>query len=214
MGIAGRGTAAATPSARGTPMCRARARCKQGKRGVMPTDTAVTGSSAAYRRMAAAIVLTGVLAGAVSGCAPLNFTQKVDQQLVAEPDPVGLRLASAADRASAALQTLASVEQARTPGVAIQSVPAAPQELRRSVSVEWVGPIEPLTQKLADRAGYRFHVNGAAPPAPVVVNIVAKQKSVVEVLRDVGLQAGTRADVSVDVDQKVVELNYAPASGG
>lgn len=147
-------------------------------------------------------------------CAPLNFNQKVDQQMVAEPDPVALRLASAADRATAALQTLASVEQARTPSAQIQSVPAAPQELRRSVSVEWVGPIEPLAHKLADRAGYRFRVNGAAPAAPVVVNIMAKQKSVVEVLRDVGLQAGTRADISVDTDQKTVELNYAPTSGG
>lgn len=176
----------------------------------MPTDTAVNKS---FCRCASALVAVVALA-TLAGCAPLNFNQKVDQQMVAEPDPVSLRLASAADRASAALQTLASVEQARTPAVSIQSVPSAPQELRRSVSVEWVGPIEPLAQKLADRAGYRFRVNGAAPPAPVVVHVIAKQKSVVEVLRDVGLQAGTRADIAVDVDQKVVELNYAPASGG
>lgn len=159
------------------------------------------------------LAIAALAAGLLSGCAG-NWGQKVDQQMVAEPDPVSLRLASAADRATAALQTLASVEQARTPAVAIQTVPAAPQELRRTVSVEWVGPIEPLTRKLADRAGYRFRVNGDAPAAPVVVSIMAKQKSVVEVLRDVGLQAGTRADVSVDVDQKVVELNYAPVSGG
>lgn len=155
-----------------------------------------------------------VAALGVAACTPLNFTQKVDQQLVAEPDPLGLRLASAADRATAALQTLASVEQYRTPAASIQTVPAAPQELRRSVSVEWIGPIAPLAQQLADRAGYRFRVNGDVPAAPIVVNVSAKQKSVVEVLRDVGLQAGTRADISVDVDQKVVELNYAPVSGG
>lgn len=139
---------------------------------------------------------------------------KIDQQLVAEPDPVSLRLASAVDRASAALQTLASVEQARNPGVSIQAVPYAPQELRRSVSVNWIGPIEPITQRLADRAGYVMHVSGDVPPVPLVVNIQAKQKSVVEVLRDVGLQAGQRADISVDPDRKVVELNYAPVSGG
>lgn len=146
----------------------------------------------------------------VAACAPMT---KVDQQLVAEPDPVSLRLASAVDRASAALQTLASVEQARNPGVAVQSVPYAPQELRRTVSIEWVGPVEPLARRLADRAGYAFKVNGDVPPVPVVVSIQAKQKSVVEVLRDVGLQAGARADVVVDPDQKIVELNYAPVSG-
>lgn len=147
----------------------------------------------------------------MSACAPIS---KVDQQLVAAPDPVGLRLASAVDKASAALQTLAAVEQARNPGVAIQSVPYAPQELRRSISVDWVGPIEPITRTLADRAGYELRINGDLPPAPVVVNVQAKQKSVIEVLRDVGLQAGLRANVVVDPDQRIVELNYAPVSGG
>lgn len=139
---------------------------------------------------------------------------KVDQQLVAEPDPVALRLASAVDKASAALQTLASVEQARNPNAAIQAPPSAPQELRRTVTVEWVGPIEPFTRSLADRAGYQLQVNGDRPPVPVVVSVTAREKSVVEVLRDVGLQAGQRADIVVDPDRKIVELNYAPVSGG
>src|SRR5690242_17571822 len=81
---------------------------------------------------------------------------KVDQQLVAEPDPVALRLTSAVDKASAALQTLASVEQARNPGVSLQMPPSAPRELRRIVSVDWVGPIEPIAKSLADRAGYQM----------------------------------------------------------
>jgi defect-in-organelle-trafficking protein DotD len=139
---------------------------------------------------------------------------KVDQQLVAEPDPVALRLSAAVDKASAALQTLASVEQARNPGVSLQMPPSAPQELRRIVSVDWVGPIEPITRSLADRAGYKIQINGDVPPVPVVVSIVAREKSVIEVLRDIGLQAGTRADVSVDPSRRIVEINYAPVSGG
>lgn len=139
---------------------------------------------------------------------------KVDQQLVAEPDPVALRLSAAVDKASAALQTLASVEQARNPGVSLQMPPSAPQELRRIVSVDWTGPIEPIARSLADRAGYKIQINGDVPPVPVVVSIVAREKSVIEVLRDIGLQAGTRADISVDPDRRMVELNYAPVSGG
>jgi len=138
---------------------------------------------------------------------------KVDQQLVAEPDPVALRLASAADKASAALQTLASIEQAKNPGSSIQAAPDAPQELRRTVSVNWAGPIEPIAQTLADRAGYQMRVSGDRPSVPVVVSILAREKSVVEVLRDIGLQAGRRADIVVDVERRVVELNYAPVSG-
>jgi defect in organelle trafficking protein DotD len=147
----------------------------------------------------------------LGACVPVT---KVDQQLVAAPDPVALRLASAVDRASAALQTLASVEQARNPGVAMQAAPYAPQELRRTVSVNWVGPIEPVVQKLADRAGYRLQVNGDVPPVPVIISLNVVEKSVVETLRDVGLQAGQRADIAVDPERRIVELNYAPVSGG
>ncbi len=153
---------------------------------------------------------SALIALTLSACAP----QKVDQQLVATPDPVALRLASAVDKASVALQTLASVEQARNPNVSVATFPSAPQELRRTVSVDWHGPIEPITRQLADRAGYQLQVNGDVPPAPVVVSIYARQKSVVEVLRDVGLQAGQRADIVVDTERRVVELNYAPVSGG
>ena len=146
----------------------------------------------------------------LAGCAQY----KVDQQLVAEPDPVALRLAAAVDRASTALQTLASVEQARNPGVSIQAAPSAPKELRQAVSVDWVGPVEALAQSLTDRAGYQLQVNGDRPPVPVVVSVQAREKSVIEVLRDLGLQVGRRAEIVVDPDRRIVELNYAPISGG
>lgn len=146
----------------------------------------------------------------VSSCA---YHGQVDQQLVAEPDTLSLRMAAAVDKAAAALDTLASVEQARNPGASVQAVPYAPQELRRTISVKWVGPIEPIMQRLADRAGYQMQINGDMPPAPVVVTVDARQKMVIDVLRDLGLQAGQRADVVVDPERSVVELNYAPVSG-
>jgi len=147
------------------------------------------------------VLFAAVLLGAVTGCTQY----KVDQQLVAEPDPVALRLSSAVDKATAALQTLASVEQARNPGVNLQMPPTAP---------DWTGPIEPIARSMADRAGYQMHVNGARPSAPIIISMVAREKSVVEVLRDIGLQAGQRADVVVDPEHHLVEVNYAPNSGG
>ncbi len=138
---------------------------------------------------------------------------KADQQLVAEPDPVALRLATAADKVSSALQTLAAVEQSRNPALSVQAVPNAPTELRRTVSVNWTGPIEPLLLSMVDRAGYQMQVNGSRPSVPVVVSVQAREKSLVDVLRDIGLQAGQRADVVVDPQRRVVELNYAPVPG-
>ena len=88
----------------------------------------------------------------------------------------------------------------------------APIELRRAITVSWVGPVEQITKTLSDRASYTFEVLGDQPPVPVVVNINVTNKPIVDVLRDIGLQLGTRANVRVDSNRRVVELHYAPVT--
>lgn len=129
-------------------------------------------------------------------------------QLVVEPDNVTMRLAQAADRASAALDTLAAIEQVRTPTDLPPLAASAPPELRRSITVDWVGPVEPLARKLADRASYRLVVTGNTPEAPVIVSVNVRNQPVIETMRDVGLQMGGRGELKVDAAQHIVELNY------
>jgi len=148
----------------------------------------------------------------LAACAP-HQGASVQNQLVVEPDSISLRLINAVDQAAASLKTLAQVEQARHPNFSVATVPDAPIELRRTLSIDWNGPIEPLARRLADRAGYNFMSIGDKPPVPIVISITAVQKPIVELLRDVGLQAGTRADIIVDVDRHVVEVSYAPITG-
>ncbi|TVQ81757.1 MAG: hypothetical protein EA357_12035 [Micavibrio sp.] len=156
-----------------------------------------------------ALLTVGMLA--VAGCSwkPGN----VGHQMVAEPDGVSLRLAASVDRASTALQTLAAVEQSRTPLASVSPVKDAPRELLRTVSVEWVGPIEPITQRLAERVGYKFNIIGLQPPVPVIVTLNTAEKPVIDVLRDIGLQSGQRADIIVDAELKTVEVSYRTLYG-
>jgi len=151
-----------------------------------------------------ALALTGMIA--LSGC---SWKPTTGHQLVAQPDGVSLRLAASVDRASAALETLAAVEQARTPLASVAPVKDAPRELMRSVSIEWAGPVEQITQRLAERVGYTFDVIGLRPPVPVVVTLKVVEKPVIDVLRDLGLQGGQRADVIVDAENKTIEVSYA-----
>jgi defect-in-organelle-trafficking protein DotD len=136
-----------------------------------------------------------------------------DPQVVASPDRVSLMLAEAADKASDALQTLAAVEQSQAPAVAVQPIHNAPPELRRTMTVTWMGPAEALVKKLANRASYSFITLGDRPPVPLTVNIDAENKPVIDILRDVGLQFGSRADVKVDSVKQMVEIHYAPVTG-
>lgn len=133
--------------------------------------------------------------------------------LVASPDKVSMMLANAADRASVALETLAAVEQARSPEVSVSPIENAPAELRRSITVDWVGPVEPIAEKLANRAGYAFQTIGAPPPVPLVVTVDVENMPVIDVLRSIGLQLGVRGDIRVDGRRKMVEIEYSPISG-
>lgn len=167
-----------------------------------------------YRNLLLLPLLFGLslTTGCTSGGQPSAFSAN-SPQIVASPDSVSSMLAQSADKASNALEMLAAVERARTPAANVSPLSDVPQELRRSITVNWVGPIEPIAKTLADRAGYGFLVLGNEPSVPVVVSIDAENQRVVDVLRDIGLQLGMRGDVKVDARGKMVEIYYAPNSG-
>ncbi len=150
----------------------------------------------------------------VTGCVSISksFSDGAPQ-LVASPDSVSAMLADAADRASKSLETLAAVEYSRAPGTSVAPINNAPIELRRAITVNWVGPVEIISKTLADRASYNFVVMGAPPPVPVIVSIDVENKPVIDVLRDVGLQLGLRGNVKVDSAHRVIEIHYSPNTG-
>ncbi|HOO50617.1 MAG TPA: DotD/TraH family lipoprotein [Alphaproteobacteria bacterium] len=154
-----------------------------------------------------------VVSFALTACETASPVKVKDPQLVAQPDKVSMMLAQAADRASNALETLAAVEQKRTPEAGVPAIGNVPAELRRAVTVSWVGPVDSITKMLADRAGYRFVELGAKSATPVVVDIAVTNKPVIEVMRSIGLQLGPRGNLHVNSADKVVELSYAPVTG-
>lgn len=167
--------------------------------------TAMIRSQTVFVTMLAVTILS------LSACGPVD--QRFNPQIVASPDKASMLLAEAADRASTALETLAAVEQARSPDIAVAPISNAPVELRRAMTVNWVGPVEPISKTLADRAGYKFVSLGEAPPVPIVVSIDVENKPVIDILRNLGLQLGQRADIKVDGERKVVEIHYVPVTG-
>ena len=155
-------------------------------------------------------IAAATLMSTLSAC---QVVPKYNAQIVASPDKATMMLAEAADRASVSLETLAAVEQSRSPGIAVAPIGDAPPELRRAMTVNWVGPVEPIGKTLADRAGYGFTVVGDPPPVPIVVSLDVENKPVIDILRNLGLQLGTRADLKVDGSRRIVEIHYAPVTG-
>ena len=90
-----------------------------------------------------------------------------------------------------------------------------PPELRRPVTLDWIGPLEALAETLSRYAGYRFVVAGAAPVRPVMAAVTAEQTPLIEVLRDVGIQAGSAATLVVNANDRTVRLDWsAPGKEG
>jgi len=166
------------------------------------------------------IIMVSGAALLLTGCSEMRsqwdtiFSPPPEVRPVAtEPDIVSVKLAQAADRASRALDTIANIEQQKNPGVppVQEDYANAPPNMMQPVSLRWSGPIEQVARTLAERAGLRFRIKGRRPAAPLVVNVDAYQQPILHVLRDIGLQAGTRADLSIDQSEGVVEVRYAAA---
>ncbi len=129
-----------------------------------------------------------------------------------EPDLVSVRLSAAAEKASQALDSIASIEQQRSPATPpMPDYSTAPPNLTQPITIKWTGPIEQITKTLADRAGMQFHVSGPQPPVPLTVNVDVYQQPLIRVLESIGLQAGHRADLALDGKNGQVEIRYAPA---
>ncbi len=143
----------------------------------------------------------------VAGCVTTTSVTPV----ATEPDVVSVRLAQAAEKASNALDTLSGIEQYREPQLpAPADYSSAPPALTQLISIQWSGPIDQILQTLATRAGMRYKIIGSASGIPLLVNLDVYQKPLIEVLHDLGLQAGRRADVSVDNINNSIEIRYAP----
>jgi len=153
---------------------------------------------------------------ALAGCGSVGSSPSTATMTMDAPptDPeVTARLAEAAQRTATAVESLASVEQARTPELYTPIVTDAPAELRLLVTVNWTGPWENILHTLAERVNYKFQAIGKAPATPIVVTVDAKQQPFVDVIRTIGLQGSGRADLVLDSKNKVIEVRYAPDTG-
>jgi len=156
------------------------------------------------------LILLG-LSGTLSACEAFkDFTggPQGETALAANNDPVALRIAESADKASAALQDLARVEQTRRPPVPEPAAISAANELNSPITIDWVGGAEELVRNLAVKLKYDVIVTGTRPDVPVIVQIHQRDRTVLEALRNIGEQATQYIDLVVDSRAHKIEVRY------
>lgn len=125
-------------------------------------------------------------------------------------DDASIKLAEAADSVSDSMLQMARVEKVITPPSKDNtlSIPNA-GVLQSRASVDWSGPIEELTRRIAKAANYRLNILGQEPSIPLLISVSAKDQSLAEILRNIDYQAGQKANIRVYTNSQVVELRYA-----
>ena len=116
-------------------------------------------------------------------------------------------------RAERALSALAGALPTPPPAPALPPLDSVPAALQRTVTLDWIGPIETLAEDLARRADYRFLAAGPGPVRPLIVSIEADSVPLIAVMRSAGLQANAAATLVVDADLRMVRLDWAGPPG-
>ena len=141
-------------------------------------------------------------AGILTGCIGTRSPDPVMPSLNAAE----AMLLDAALRAETAVTRLAALEGNPAGGGDIPRI--VPEGLLKRVDFEWIGPVDEAARRLARAAGYRFETAGLRPARPAMVEVRSKGRPLIMVLRDVGLQAGGGAAVTVDAERGLVVLDW------
>ena len=126
-----------------------------------------------------------------------------------EISDVEYQLAKAALSIEDSLRTLAATQQIHAKNAINTDILITPQGgMGGLASLDWSGPIEPLLEKIAEMTQYRVKVLGPIPHIPVIISISSRERTIADILKDTGLQAGKRANLVVYPTSRIIELRY------
>lgn len=125
-------------------------------------------------------------------------------------DDATIKLAEAAVSVSHSMHEMARIEKVVTPPHKDNTLTIPnTYNLQARASVDWSGPIEELTARIAKTAHYRIRVLGKPPAIPILISLTVKDQNLAEILRNIDYQAGQKAFIHVYPSNQVVELRYA-----
>lgn len=152
-------------------------------------------------------ISTVLLFALISGCA---MSPQKDEKSVPQQDQALSMLQKTARSIEQSLTQLAEAEQ-------YDKMKLRPNEPRiykqvhgmeAIVTMPWQGTAEQAVSKLAGFSGYEVKFMGKPPVIPILVQIGRDPATVSDHMRNVGIQAGNRADIIVDPKQRIVEVRY------
>lgn len=152
------------------------------------------------------IVIMFIVSALLTGCATTFKKPPINNP----SDDATIKLAEAAVAVSDSMLEMARVEKVIIPPHKDNTltIPNA-YNLQARASVDWSGPVEELTARIAKAAHYKMRVIGQSPSLPILISLNIRDQSLAEILRNIDYQAGIKAYIHVYPNSQVVELRYA-----
>lgn len=148
----------------------------------------------------------GVVGVLLAGCSSTTYknTDAVENQ------NADITLAQASSTISDSLTASEEIQRATTSPLSMKSLPNADAyNMDQIATIDWSGPIGPIVKKIAQASQYQLRVLGPSPALPVLISIHQKNTSLGYILRDIDYQAGSKANIVVFPDKRLIELRYA-----
>jgi len=144
-------------------------------------------------RIGSIIGVAGIIG--LTGCAT---AQPLGSPAVATPGMPNIQTAlnRAIARTDAAVRQLDGVPVTELASARLPAV--VPAELQQPIGWNYHGHLVPAVRALAKIVGYQAIVERARPHRPIPVAIDVHHVPVITVIRELGIQAGSSADVSID----------------
>ena len=162
---------------------------------------------ASLRLMASVLAVVPCLNGCSSlGTVPPPTPQGV--RIESDLAPIDRMIMDATKRAADALESLRNIRSVEYDGPETAPVPNnVPRELMQPVTLSWHGPLDEAVETLAKKAGYKVTLIGHAS-GPVMVDVDRHKTPLIMLLREIGIQAGSRARLDVDPRHKRIEVTF------
>ena len=101
---------------------------------------------------------------------------------------------------------MAQLGQMSPAAVQVAQQTVVPEDLQRTVTFTWNGPLDAGVAKLAASIGYTFYTTGPSTQQPLNVAIAISSVPVFRVFQALGEEAGTQATVQIDPQHHQVQV--------
>jgi defect-in-organelle-trafficking protein DotD len=136
-----------------------------------------------------------------------------EPMMMAQPSETDLILKAiqqSAKQIQVSISRMSAAKQIKTPRSNVTKQPANPSLIKR-VSVTWSGPMSDVAKSVAMQIGWKYRTVGEVPVVRPIVHINSQNETAFNVLRDIGLQAGSKAGLTIDTHKKIIIISYQGA---